>query len=124
MPARSIGLSLVLELSGRKVRTPMQAAIAAGARTRSWSTRRRATPSDDIALRNLWIRSVARFLPAERRMIFPVIGEVPNESGLLERPVRLHPGTTASASCSLDFSHQPAQPSGLPQIQQRDRWCR
>lgn len=75
-----MGLSLLLELTGRKVRTPMQAAIAAGAYPKLVYPPSRNT-SNEIALRNFWIRGVARFLPGERRIIFPVIGEIPNESG-------------------------------------------
>ena len=74
------GLALVLELIGRKVRTPMQAAIAAGAYPKLVYPPSRKT-SNDIALRNFWIRGVARFLPTERRVIVPVIGDIPNEEG-------------------------------------------
>ncbi|MFT5107052.1 MAG: hypothetical protein ACI9UA_002680, partial [Pseudoalteromonas tetraodonis] len=72
------GLSLLLELIGRKVRTPMQAAIAAGTYPKLVYPPSRKT-SHEVALRNFWIRGVARFLPGERRMFFPVIGELPKE---------------------------------------------
>ena len=73
-----VGLSLLFELLGRRVRTPMQAAIAAGAYPKMVYPPSRKT-SAEVALRNFWIRGVARFLPGERRMIFPVIGDVPRE---------------------------------------------
>jgi len=77
--AAVIGLSLVLELVGRKVRTPMQAAIAAGAYPKLVYPPSRKTPNE-MALRGFWIRGIARFLPGDRRMLFPVIGDVQNES--------------------------------------------
>ena len=75
-----VGLSLFSELLGRQVRTPMQAAIAAGAYPKLVYPPSRKTPNE-IALRNFWIRGVAKYLPAERRMLFPVIGELPDEAG-------------------------------------------
>ncbi len=74
-----IGLSLLSELMGRQVRTPMQAAIAAGAYPKLVFPPSRKT-TNEIALRNFWIRCVARFLPGERNMIFPVIGDLPDEA--------------------------------------------
>ena len=73
-----IGLSLLLELIGRKVRTPMQAAIAAGSYPKLVYPPSRKVPNE-MALRGFWIRGIARFLPSDRRMLFPVIGDVPNE---------------------------------------------
>jgi hypothetical protein len=75
-----IGWSLLSELLGRKVRTPMQAAIAAGAYPKLVFPPSRKT-TNEIALRNFWIRGIAKFLPAERRFIFPVVGDLPDEAG-------------------------------------------
>ncbi len=79
----ALGAVLLFEPFRRTVRTPLQAAIATSA-VPKLNYPRASRARGKAELRDFWLRSVGRFLPDERRFLFPVLGDAKGEEAFWE----------------------------------------
>ena len=103
----AIAYVFLREIVGKKVRTPMQAAISAAALPKFMF---HAGKGSSASLHDFAVTCILKFLP-ERRLLFPVVGDVDGEPDFWQRLLEsFGRGGSKQRVVFADVSNQPIQP--------------